>query len=720
MAHLLLNFDTLVSWLQKGGFLVALCTQLVAFGEETPRPRVVHVLYSWDAKIVEKPSIQPLDTITAEMLQMPLEWLGYECHYVPSTTAKLPPLSVKNSAAVLLDGELNIREVDQQRIAQWLISAKKAGVPLIFVGGFAFTEPESQQLLRDELGLSGSLETVKDVQQVTVLKEPQGIFKGETKLAPNCQEFRDFQAPDGAAVLAELATTVEDQELHFQPVFFASWGACWLEPCLIQRASQDHFLFFVEPYEFFSRVLNVHGPLPAPDSTTLDGKRIFYSHIDGDGFASMSQFKGHPLCAEIVRDRILKVYPYPVTVSVIEAEISGDALTTRDEDVPKLKAISREIFALPHVQAASHSYAHPYQWDVTDSNPGIYDAPCMKLKPKVAYKPVNLEREIKGSVDYINRELLPADKKVEIFLWSGNTRPGVKALSILKQMGMENMNGGNTIISHLYPGIAGVAPRSIQWADGELQIHAANQNEFMYANGWQGPFYGGFAEVVDTFERTELPRRLKPVNVYYHFYSATNLSSTRALEKIHRWCMTQPLRPITAHQFARIVRDAHRTTISQKGPRHWVMNNQGDCRTFRLPNNLGEPDLKNSSGITGWVEHAGSLYIHTNGQPRTELVMVDAKAEPLPESQAHLRLISSNAKIAFHSTTAQRVEFDFASALPGQIEFAGIPAFQECSLSVDGDSQKVQADAKGHVTLNLPSSGHVVLNSNISRYASLK
>jgi polysaccharide biosynthesis protein PelA len=694
--------------------------QGLLMAEDKPLPRKVHVLYGWDAKIVEKPAIQPLDTMTAELLQMPLEWLGYECHYLPSTTPQLPALTARNSAGILLDGELSIRAADQLRVAQWLISAKKAGVPLIFVGAFAFTEPDARQVLRHELGLRGSLEAIKDIPSVTVVKEPQGVFKGETKLALNRQGFHDFQAPEGAEVHAELSTQVEEQELRYQPVFFASWGACWFEPCMIQRASQDNFLFFVEPYEFLSRVLNVHGPMPAPDATTRDGKRIFYSHIDGDGFASMSQFKGHPFCAEIVRDRILKVYPFPVTVSVIESEISGEAATTRDEDVPRLKSISKEIFAMPKVQAASHSYAHPYQWDATDSNPGIYDAPCMKLKPQVNYKAIDLAREIKGSVDYINRELLPPEKKVELFLWSGNTRPGMKALSILQEMGLENMNGGNTIISRLYPGIAGVAPRSMEWADGQLQIHAANQNEFMYANGWQGPFYGGFAEVIDTFQRTELPRRLKPVNVYYHFYSATNLSSTRALEKIHRWCMTQPLQPITALEFAKIVRDAHRTIITQKGPRHWVMNNQGDCRTFRLPKSVGEPDLKQSSGITGWVEHTGSLYIHTNGQPRIELVMTDAKAEPVTESQAQLRLVSSNAKIAFHRMSTHRVEFDFDCPLPGEIEFAGLPAFQECSLNVDGDIQQVVADAKGHTNLKLPTSGHVILKSNLPHHVSLR
>lgn len=287
----------------------------------------------------------------------------------------------------------------------------------------------------------------------------------------------------------------------------------------------------------------------------------------------------------------------------------------------------------------------------------------------------------------------------------------MKALSILREMGMENMNGGNTIISHLYPGIAGVAPRVVEWPDGQLQINAANQNEFMYANGWQGPFYGGFADVVDTFERTELPRRLKPVNVYYHFYSATNLSSTRALEKIHRWCMEQPLHPVTALQFAKIVRDAHRTVITQKGPNHWVMHNQGDCRSFRLPKNLGQPDMKRCSGVTGWVEHGDSLFIHTSGQPRTELVLAAALPEPPPASQAHLRLRGSTAALAFQRLSASVAEFDCQSVLPGRVDFSGWPAGQPCTVSVNGQVSDHRADALGHLQLSLPTSAHVFISA---------
>ena len=81
-----------------------------------------------------------------------------------------------------------------------------------------------------------------------------------------------------------------------------------------------------------------------------------------------------------------------------------------------------------------------------------------------------------------------------------------------------NLNGGDTTISRHNPSLTCVAPRSLCWG-GQLQIYAANQNEEVYTNDWKGPVFGAFSLVTDTFERTGAPRRLKPVNIYFHFFS---------------------------------------------------------------------------------------------------------------------------------------------------------------------------------------------------------
>lgn len=684
------------------------------------RSRRVLVLYGWDSKETGKPAMLPVDTMTGELLQTPMEWLGYEADFA-SVAKELPANAAARWAAIVIDGETDIPGARELTVARWLAQVRKSGVPVLFTGGLPFSDEEALNLIRDAFDLRGSLQPARNLRDLTVGSQDSEVMNLEMPAKPQAAGFMDLQAPEKSQVLLSLSARREGGDpVRFTPVFIAPWGGMWLEPYVVFRASQDSCLFHADPYRILARVLEGRGTMPAPDTTTRDGRRIFYSHIDGDGFASLSSFRGHPNCAEVVRDRILKVFQVPVTVSIIESEIRALADGIEDASKSKLAATAQSIFALPHVQAASHSFSHPYLWWKDDPNPGVYTEANLKLKPEAGYPDIQMEREIRGSVDYINRELLPPSKRVEIFLWTGNCRPGEQALQTLRELKLENMNGGDTIVSRLYPGIGGVAPRVTPWGD-ELQINAANQNEFMYANGWNGPFYGGFANVIDTFERTEGPRRLKPVNVYYHFYSAMNLSSVRALEKIYRWCESQPLHPVTALQFAQITRDAWRTRIFDLGPRRWLLVNDGHLRTYRLPTAAGVPDMVASKGITGWTEHSGSIYVHTDGRRNAELQLTDPLPGAPEAKAAHLYLTGSQTELEFQELSPWKASFTAKGNLTASpVEFAGLPAKTSCDVTINGHLTTLVTDDQGHLRLSVPPNANVILDASRSRYASLR
>ncbi len=685
--------------------------------------RKVLVLYGWDPAEAEKPMICETDSMVGELLQTPLELLGYEAEYLDIGSRELPLHPASRYAAVFLDGELSIPGEKQPAVARWLAEMKNGGRPVFFLSGLPFTHDEALSVLRETFGLQGSLEVVPRAYDPELVTVDEGFMNFEAKVAARSSGFTDLRAPESARVLIRLrGKDSEGRYIIYDPAFLCDWGGLWFDPHLILRGSQDSSLFFGDPYAILTEVMNRKGPIPAPDVTTRYGQRIFYSHIDGDGFGSLSDFRGHPFCAELVRDRILKKFPLPITVSIVQADMEALAIGIKDEWKDQMVALARSIFELPNVSAASHSFAHPYQWDSTDSNPGIYTEPFMTLKPEVPYQAVDLSREIQGSIRYINDNLLPPGKQVELMLWSGNCRPGREALRMVRELGIENMNGGNTIVSRLYPGIAGVAPRVMPWGD-ELQIYAANQNEFMYANGWNGPFFGGFADVIDTFERTETPRRLKPVNVYYHFYSATSLSSLRALEKIHHWCMEQPLHPVTAQTYARIVRDAHQSRIFEIGPRHWELRTGGHVRTFRLPSSLGQPDLEASEGILGWVPHADSILISTDGRPAVRLKMqnpVAAAANSKPEP--HLRLLSATAQLEFDELSAWKTTFkvDEKAMKTATVVFSGLPEASRCDLTIDNTPSTVSADTQGRLSLSLRPGATVTIDAQRARFALLR
>ena len=101
------------------------------------------------------------------------------------------------------------------------------------------------------------------------------------------------------------------------------------------------------------------------------------------------------------------------------------------------------------------------------------------------------------------------------------------------------MNGGEKVITASSDIWTGIAPIGIN-KGGNYQVYAPNQNENMYTNEWTGPFYG-YANVIETFERTDKPIRFKPVAIYYHSYSGSKEASLKALKKVYDWALEREL-----------------------------------------------------------------------------------------------------------------------------------------------------------------------------------
>jgi len=190
------------------------------------------------------------------------------------------------------------------------------------------------------------------------------------------------------------------------------------------------------------------------------------------------------------------------------------------------------------------------------------------------------------------------------------------------------MNGGNTTITRRAPYQALISPKALQWPE-HTQVYAAVQNENVFNNALNNGRFGGFANVIQTFEMTESPRRLKPVNVYYHFYSADRFDAFTALKRVMEWCVKQDLHPITGSHYAAIVHDSIATSLYRKSERAFLIINDGIAQTFRIPQSMGYPDLQESKGILGFYDMGDQRYIHTLPQAIKELVFSD-KAPRVP------------------------------------------------------------------------------------------
>jgi hypothetical protein len=101
--------------------------------------------------------------------------------------------------------------------------------------------------------------------------------------------------------------------------------------------------------------------------TTISGRRIWFSHIDGDGWNNVSYIESYrdkpTIAAGVVLRELIAPYPdLPVAIGVIGADIDE-----RYGGPEAARAVARELYALPQVEVATHTYTHPYQWSFFES-----------------------------------------------------------------------------------------------------------------------------------------------------------------------------------------------------------------------------------------------------------------------------------------------------------------------------------------------------------------
>lgn len=393
------------------------------------------------------------------------------------------------------------------------------------------------------------------------------------------------------------------------------------------------------PFELISEVFR--SEFPIPDVTTLNGRRIFFSHIDGDGFRNVSSVDRKRLASEVIRDEVLLKYFLPVTVSVIIAEMDP-ALGVVQTD--KFLKVARSIFTLPHIEPASHTAYHPLSWsqnpDRTERESYLGKA-TKSTGPILAWRlpgiTLDYERETAGSLNWINKSFFKGQRKANLLLWSGNCRPPPEALKPLERENFINMNGGDSRMDSLFNSV-GHLSSLYRNVNGMIQVYSGNANENIYTDLWSPPF-AGFKDVVQTFERTETPRRLKPVNVYYHFYSGEHFASLAAVKAALDWSLKEKLHPVFASEYVGMARGFISIRIDRRGPGSFRITENGELRTLRMKFTGLVPDYQRSKNVLGHHIEKDQIYIALGDEVVTELELAkpDVKSTFLVATNARVK-----------------------------------------------------------------------------------
>ncbi len=572
--------------------------------------------------VVQPVSKEPIDQSTGVRLYaMPLNQLGYALDYVD--VDHLPARLTRDRYAGVVVA-LNDRPAHPRAWRDWLLDRVREGMPVAVMGTFGFDVGPLQARALDLQLSPGKPDPLARVR--IVHRDP--IMGFETMPAPDPRALSGFRVGSGGRAL--LTVGVGDRQ--YDMAGLTRWGGFALDNMtVVSIAGLPGDRWVLQPLEFFRQALRL--PLmPVPVVTTENGVRLLFVHIDGDGFASKAEFPGNQFSAQVLRDRILKKYPIPHTVSVIQGEIGRDGMYPRLSGT--LEQYAREIFALPNVELASHTFSHPFEWDkVEGSQAGRADIEQNQSEGsfylKIPGYTFDLDKEISGSIDYINTRLAPPGKRVLVLQWSGDAMPSARALAKTAQAGVLNINGGDTTITEANKTWTAIAPIGVSKGPGDshYQVYVGAMNENVYTDDWQGPYYG-YRNVRQTFALTGSPIRFKPINLYYHFYSATKIASLKALEQSYDFALREPVYPIYTSEYIHRVLDWRHVAVGRKGGR-WLIQSGEWLRELRWPRQQ-VPRLDGSRNIAGYWPGPDGTYVHM-GASRAAFALADQDRGRYPQ-----------------------------------------------------------------------------------------
>lgn len=670
----------------------------------------------------------PTHTQVHMRVEFPLNHLGYRLVYRDIRQGLPDAQTMASAAAVLtwfhyeLDG--------YQAYFVWLSRMSDQGIKVIVLGSLGGPlSPDTMRLTNrifGRMGLRFTGEFVSTVLDAKVANVDRELMEFERKIDPVPNEHALVERVGSTAQVGlEYALRFEGRERNSIVAAVGPGGGYVAHGFIIHGdATTGAARWILNPLAFFHKALG-QPFFPVPDTTTVSGRRLYFSHVDGDGWnngVQMERYRprrgtlapsaqssapgrtiyfshidgdgwnnavqtGRPRSEQVTASQMMLrelIEPYPdLPVSVgLVAEDTDQELGGGQQAIET----ARRIFALPQVEVASHTCTHPFNWDffASYSREAEYDLIIQGERPKkdlatrlmeaiglantaearrarylaggshapraFLRDPFSIDREVTHALQ-VTQALAPEGKRAALYLWSGNTRPFENIIRATRQAGVRNINGGDTRFDAQHPSLAYVAPLS-RVVGGERQIYAVNSNENTYTNLWTAHFHG-FRQLRETLERTELPRRLKGVNVYYHTYSAERRASLDAVRSHLDWAREAKLAPIKASHYAAIADGFFSARIEQTSERRWTIGERDGLQTLRFdqPDDL-VPDLAASIGVLGANSHGGSLYVALDAsvatatlalKPRNAIARYSVATTSLRESRWQVRSMKREA-----------------------------------------------------------------------------
>ncbi len=612
---------------------------------------------------------------------MPLNHLGYKLTYV-DVSKRLPTEEEMKKFPVIMSWFTDNKLRGASEYAKWLTRQLRKGKKALIMGEFGFDFDEKMEHVQQDvldafyrafnISFSPDQSTQSPLLIEVAYSDPK-IMGFERKLKGDLINFENIKVRDKQAKVylklkrKDTGTVSDTIFIHSKGAFVLPGYATYLNP-VDYKAS-----WYLNPFKFFEIALNAN--FPRPDFTTLSGMRIFYNQIDGDGVRNVSLIDKKTPSGEMLYKEVFTKYELPISASTVV----GDILLAPSLEKKPLINFFKKLYELPNIEPASHGWAHPYVWRKRD------ESPMATRTERYVYSP---QQEIGDAIAYMNENLVPKNKQVDLFLWTGDCEPDYQALKYTYEHNIKQINGGDTRLDDKYPSYTNVSPlfRPV----GDLKQHlTAGSNEILYTNEWEGPFYG-LKYVLETFKRTESPKRVVPINVYYHFYLAEHQVAIDSIYEIYDWVLEQEFSPIFTSQYYDVQTGFLSFRINKLSANQWVVYQNNALRTIRLDDYTGYVDVARSQGVAGFNRHNNSLYVHLDNGEESRIVFTKNKP-----NQPYL--VKANGIVEQWKASSNKASFNLRTM--GRVNFVlgGLKPEKQYNFTVDNNKFKAKTNKAGEL-----------------------
>lgn len=609
--------------------------------------------------------------------EMPANRLGFDLHY-QDIHQTLPDLDDSYHGIVVFF----THDLPDDRVPSymaWLEKQLKNGKRLLLVDNIGISNNDALdnasldrlKYILQQIGVryTGAWQPLTHKSQITY-RDPK-LVDFERKLVPPFAPFSITRAMHNGKSHLKMVVDPAEPSVYSDLIVTGPQGGYIASGyALHEQDVQERYVsaWYINPFEFLrAALLDGQVKYPVPDITTRVGRRIFYSHIDGDGWNNLTKIEQYrnslTSSAQVIYERILREYPdFGFSVGLVAGDMVDSCFGS-----DKSRQTAKDIMALDNVEPTNHTYTHPLFWqffeDYTEEKEipyateypkrtGLFSQDFWTLIKSSTSKPELMREKDKATLKAISKkpdyekteqeqllelyrvprsyncvpfdekteivtateiieELSPPNKKVELLQWSGNTSPYEKFLRVTREAGLLNINGGESRFDEEYPSYSSLYPIGIN-IGRERQIYSTASNENTYTNLWSERFFG-YRYLIQTVQHTEEPLRIAPFNVYFHSYSGERPASLLALEEILNYARTREVLPIHTSDFARLSNGFYTMQIEPLTAQAWRIHNRGILQTLRLDEaETLSVDYARSKGVLGQRRYQGNLYIFLN------------------------------------------------------------------------------------------------------------